>query len=151
MSRPVGWDWKMELAKHTVLCCLLITVFLPFYLMVVISLKDNSQMLQNLWIPTPPYHWENYAKAWEYVAPYIFNTVIVAVASMCGTMFVASLSAYTFARYRFPGSGILFTLIIILMMVLKKKICGSISTLNSLKFKSYHTPMILVHPTMHLG
>jgi len=109
--------WSGELLKHAVLLGLLFFVFFPFYTMVVISLKDNAQMLENPWAPTWPLHWENYAVAFRQVAPYVLNTVVVAVATMFGTLLVASLSAYAFGRYRFPGSGVLFLMVVVLMMI----------------------------------
>ena len=64
-----------------------------------------------------PLHFENYRFAWEQVLRPVINTVIVCVASIGGTLLVASLAAYAFARFRFPGSRVLFLGVISLLMV----------------------------------
>ena len=77
--------------------------FLPFFLMITISFKTRAQFaVQPIW-PTFPLHFENYRFAWEQVLRPVINTVIVCVASIGGTLLVASLAAYAFARFRFPA------------------------------------------------
>src|SRR5436305_12344948 len=91
--------------------------FLPFFLMITISFKTRAQFaVQPIW-PTFPLHFENYRFAWEQVVRPVINTVIVCVASIGGTLAVASLAAYAFARFRFPGSRVLFLGVISLLMV----------------------------------
>ncbi len=91
--------------------------FLPFFLMITISFKTRAQFaVQPIW-PTFPLHFENYRFAWEQVFRPVINTAIVCIASIGGTLLVASLAAYAFARFRFPGSRILFLAVISLLMV----------------------------------
>ncbi|MGI8687503.1 MAG: carbohydrate ABC transporter permease [Thermomicrobiales bacterium] len=91
--------------------------FLPFFLMITISFKTRAQFaVQPIW-PTFPLHFENYRFAWEQVFRPVINTVVVCVASIGGTLIVASLAAYAFARFKFPGSRVLFLGIISLLMV----------------------------------
>lgn len=91
--------------------------FLPFALMISISFKTRAQFaVQPIW-PTLPLHFENYQFAWEQVFRPVINTVIVCVASIGGTLLVASLAAYSFARFRFPGARILFLGVVSLLMV----------------------------------
>ncbi|MHB8647651.1 MAG: carbohydrate ABC transporter permease [Thermomicrobiales bacterium] len=91
--------------------------FLPFFLMITISFKTRAQFaVQPIW-PTLPLHFENYRFAWEQVFRPVINTVIVCVASIGTTLLVASLAAYAFARFRFPGSRVLFLGVISLLMV----------------------------------
>src|SRR5262249_36058761 len=67
--------------------------------------------------PTLPLHWENYRFAWEQVVRPVINSAIVCVGSIFLTLLVASLAAYSFSRFRFPGSRILFLAVISLLMV----------------------------------
>src|SRR5262245_3243449 len=91
--------------------------FLPFALMLVISFKTRAQFaVQPIW-PTLPLHWENYRFAWEQVVRPVINSAIVCVGSIFLTLLVASLAAYSFSRFRFPGSRILFLAVISLLMV----------------------------------
>jgi len=91
--------------------------YLPFALMISISFKTRAQFaVQPIW-PTFPLHFENYGFAWQQVVRPVLNSVLVCVTSIAGTLAVASLAAYGFARFRFPGARILFLGIISLLMV----------------------------------
>jgi len=91
--------------------------FLPFFLMISISFKTRAQFaVQPIW-PTFPLHFENYRFAWEQIFKPVINTTIVCIFSIGGTLAVASLAAYSFARFRFPGSRLLFLGIISMLMV----------------------------------
>jgi multiple sugar transport system permease protein len=59
-------------------------------------------------------HWENFAEVWDLIdyPRLLFNTIFIAVVSTIGTLISCILVAYGFARFRFPGRGLLFTLLI---------------------------------------
>ena len=59
----------------------------------------------------------NYVEAWEYVKDYLANTVVVAVVTMLLSIFLASLAAFVFARFGFPGKAVFYAMIIILLMI----------------------------------
>lgn len=106
-----------EVALHLPLFLLVALTFYPFVFLVQTSLKDNPQFFHDFWgLPAPP-HWSNYAEAWEAIRRYVGNTVMVTMATVAGTLVVASFSAYTFARHRFPGREFLFYAILSLMMI----------------------------------
>ncbi len=91
--------------------------YVPFALMLVISFKTRAQFaVQPIW-PTFPLHFENYRFALEQVLRPVLNTTVVCVGAIGITLFVSSMAAYAFARFQFPGSRILFTGIISLLMI----------------------------------
>ena len=49
--------------------------------------------------------------------PYLLNSVIIAVISIFFILLTSSLSAYTFARLRFPGKEVVYMTILALMMI----------------------------------
>lgn len=106
-----------DLLLHLPLLLLVALTFYPFVFLVQTSLKDNSQFFHDFWGLRPPYRWENYAQAWEAIRHYIGNSATVTAATVLGTLAVASLSAYAFARHRFPGKELLFHAVLALMMV----------------------------------
>jgi multiple sugar transport system permease protein/raffinose/stachyose/melibiose transport system permease protein len=118
-SKPKGrvsvrqWD----LALHVPLLALLALTFYPFLFLLQTSLKDNAQFFHDFWGFRPPFHWQNYTDAWGAIHGYIGNTVVVTAATVAGTLLVASLAAYAFARHRFPGRQPLFYAVLSLMMV----------------------------------
>ncbi len=106
----------VEFCKHCFIILILFFAFLPLYLMVVISLKDNVQFSQNPWFPTAPYHWENYVFAWNYIGGKIFNTAFVAITETVLKLLLAIVGAFFFARFRMPGSKALFLVFTLLML-----------------------------------
>jgi ABC-type glycerol-3-phosphate transport system permease component len=107
--------WDTE--KHTFLLIAAVLTYIPFWLMFVISFKNQTQFYHNVWLPELPLTVQNYSTAWNVVSRYMMNSVIVTVATIIGVLVVSSLSAFAFARYRFPGKRILFFMIISLLMV----------------------------------
>ena len=68
--------------------------------------------LSNIWQFAP--HWENFGKVWDLIdyPRLLFNTFAIAIISTIGTLLSCTLVAYGFARFRFPGRNLLFTLLI---------------------------------------
>lgn len=63
---------------------------------------------------------ENFAKAWS-AAPfgrYFCNTFILVTAILIGQFVLCTLAAYAFARYEFPGRGVLFALVLVQLLVM---------------------------------
>ena len=105
-----------EFMKHLFILLILFFAFVPMYLMVNFSLKDNQQFALTPWGITPPFHWENYTFGWHHIGGTIFNTAFVAMTSTFFTIALAIIGAFFFARYKMPGSKFLFGVFIILMM-----------------------------------
>lgn len=122
----------LEWVKHVLVICILGLELLPFYMMLQISVKDNTTFIQNPWLPPNPiipgadavegvntaeWHWSNYEFGIQLIAPYVANTVFVAVLSAAGTLFFALMAAYFFARYKMPGSGFFWAVFLFLMLM----------------------------------
>lgn len=110
---------KTEWVKHFFIVAILAVEFLPFYMMIQISLKDNHIFLENTWLPSPPstWVWQNYADAFRLIIPYVANTVVVAVSSTVLGLALSILAAYFFARYRMPFGGIIWSGFLVLMLL----------------------------------
>jgi ABC-type glycerol-3-phosphate transport system permease component len=107
---------KNEIWKHIFIVAIIFFALFPLYLMLNISLKDNQQFVLNPWLPASPYHWENWTKAWEIVSPSIANTIVIATGHILIALLAGIFGAYFFARYKMPGSKILFGMFLLLMM-----------------------------------
>lgn len=92
----------------------------PFLLTVSNSLKDlrESYAFPVVWIPEDP-QWINYVKVFELLpfAHFIWNTVIVTVASLTGLLLSASIVAYAFARLEWKGRDIWFIVLLSTLML----------------------------------
>jgi ABC-type glycerol-3-phosphate transport system permease component len=100
-----------------VLAALAAASLYPFAFMLSTSLKSNDQFYHGYFALTLPLHWANYAEAWTAIGRYVANSVVVTAASVAAVIVTASLAAYAFARWRFPGSGALFVAILVVLMV----------------------------------
>jgi len=74
--------------------------------------QGSWRTLTPAWVFAP--RWENFAEVWELIdyPRLLFNTFAIALIGTIGTILSCTLVAYGFARFRFPGRGLLFTLLI---------------------------------------
>jgi multiple sugar transport system permease protein len=115
-SRRPSW----HVALHAVLIALSFFYLLPFFWMLSTSLKMDGQeiAMPPVWIPDPVV-WSNYVRAMTGTPMlwYLRNTVIISVISTVLGGLAASLTGYAFARLRFPGRNLLFSLCISTLML----------------------------------
>lgn len=106
-------------AVYGVLTLVALLVGLPFFWMLVSSLKPLQDVFDfSQWLPSPP-QWQNYVSALQ-KAPfgrYLFNSTFTAVAILLGQYLTIIPAAYAFARIDFPGKHILFIVILATIMV----------------------------------
>jgi len=110
-------DRLLRTAKHGTIWLVLALAFLPLYLMLVVSLKDNRQFYDSPATITAPYHWENWRTAWEMITPTLANSFFISTVATLLTLFLAICAAYFFVRLRMPFSGFFWNAILILMML----------------------------------
>ena len=93
---------------------------MPLFWMVTSSLKPDYQVLESppRWLPNPIV-WSNYPEALTYVpfGRYALNTLFIAALVILGHVLSCTLVAYGFARFRAPGKGLLFLVLLATMML----------------------------------
>jgi multiple sugar transport system permease protein len=98
---------------YLVLAMAAAAVMVPFFWMVLSSLKANNDVfaIPIQWIPKT-WHWNNYVHIWDKAAmgTWLENTLILAVAVTVLQVLTGSFAAYGFSRIRFPGRDLLFFL-----------------------------------------
>jgi len=108
------------LAAHTALLTIGLCFALPFYWLVVTSLKPDDQVFQMppVWWPSPV-RWDNFPRALQYVpfATYTLNTLRICALSVIGTILSCSLVAYSLARIRWPGRDWVFLSLLATMIL----------------------------------
>lgn len=69
---------------------------------------------------TAPLTLDNFARAWSAApfARYFLNTFVLVTMVLACQLVLATLAAYAFARYTFPGSGIAFALVLAQLMIM---------------------------------
>jgi multiple sugar transport system permease protein len=77
-----------------------------------ITWLGSWRTLKQPWQLAP--RWQNFADVWQMINfPRLFgNTLFYAIMTEIGTLISCTLVAFGFARFRFPGRGFLFTLLI---------------------------------------
>jgi multiple sugar transport system permease protein len=97
------------------------TIFIfPFVWTVLTALKAPHEIFR---FPPPlfpqRFQWENFIEVWRQVPflTFLVNTLTVASLSVVGDIITASLVAYGFARFRFPGRNILFLLVLSVLIL----------------------------------
>ncbi len=96
---------------YVVLAVAAAAVLLPFYWMVMSSLKTNNDIftLPVKWVPDSVV-WHNYVDIWHKsdMTTWLRNTLVLSVAVTALQVFTGSFAAYGFAKVRFPGRDVLF-------------------------------------------
>ena len=114
-------------------------VLLPFFWMVMSSLKTNNAVFSVpiQWIPKP-FVWSNYLDIWQKsdMTTWLKNTMILSVAVTALQLLTGSFAAYGFSKVRFPGRDVLFLVYI-----------GTIAV----PWQAYMIPQFILMSKLHLS
>ena len=119
-SRLVGYKlvWKVVTWAIVILFCVL--YLFPWLWLLSTSLKSPQQIVQipPTWIPDPV-RWDNYLIGVTYIKffLYLFNTLVICVAVVAGTLISCSLVAYGLSLVDWPLREPLFLVVLATMMV----------------------------------
>jgi ABC-type glycerol-3-phosphate transport system permease component len=108
--------WR-DLPIILILSVLGFLTFVPVLMLIELSFKTQQQMADSMWLPTLPMHVVNYYNAWVVMSPYVINSVIFVVGTVTVSILFSSLSAYSLARYPFPGREFFYIAILALLMI----------------------------------
>lgn len=109
-----------RIATHVVLIVACLIIGLPFFWMVVTSVKSPAEVaiFPPIWWPKT-FRWDNFVTAWN-LAPFgrfYLNSLITASSGVILEVSIAALSAYAFARIKFKYSNVLFMVMLAAMMI----------------------------------
>lgn len=123
-----------------VVCALIAALMLfPLVMLLLTSLKTATEASAS-----PPTYWPREISSENFTAlsatgagvfRYLLNSLIVTLGTVAGTVVLATLGGYGFARFQFPGRGFLFVLILSTLMI---------------PFQAILTPLFLVLNQVHL-
>lgn len=111
----------MLIKTLAIACCSLLFI-LPLVWMVLASLKTAPEVFSYpfRWLPKVP-QWGNYATIWLTgeisMLRAFYNSFYIVVFSIAGSLAVASLAAYAFAKISFKGKNFVFLLFLSSMMI----------------------------------
>lgn len=107
-------DRAVAAVSHVVLSIWTVIVVLPLVWVFLSSWKTTSEIFKSPLALPKNWSFDNYIGAWtdSHIGQYMLNSVIVVSASLVLVMILGSAAAYSLARYPFPGSGIVYYLIL---------------------------------------
>jgi multiple sugar transport system permease protein len=109
-----------QAGTYLLLTLLALMFTIPFIWLLTTSLKTPAQLfkLPPEWIPNP-IAWANYPRALTFIPflLYLKNTLYIAFFNVIASVISCSLTAYGFARIRWPGRDILFIVLISTLMI----------------------------------
>lgn len=124
-SKHIVFHWAKiarTVSAHLILIGLAIPFMLPFYWMIITSLKTNAEVFTNpiQWLPSAP-QWQNYPRAINYpnfpFLRFLWNTAFYSVSVTVGTVVSCAAVGYGFARLRFPFRNLLFYITIATLII----------------------------------
>ncbi|MEW6230496.1 MAG: carbohydrate ABC transporter permease, partial [Bacillota bacterium] len=105
---------------YLVLCAGSVLFLMPLAWMISTSLKTPEQYFgfPPRWIPNPIY-WKNYVEGLTYFPfiRYTLNTLFITCVSIVGVAMSSSITAYSFARLRWPGRDVFFVAFLATLML----------------------------------
>ena len=143
-----AWRGIRKFVTYFFLTFWAVVVLFPFYWMLLTSVKSygayNSESVPKFFTLSPTL--QNYRDAFTSVPllRYLGNTVIFALVTTGIMMIVITLSAFAFARLRFRGRNLLFTLFLSLMMIPNELVViTNFVTITNMDLRNTFTGLIL--------
>ena len=146
-SRLGSYRFWNRVTLYVALFILAVPFITPFWWMITSSFKTYAEMFS--FPPTLlPQEWilQNYRTVFELqpFAQQYWNSFYIAVFMTLGTLTCSSLAGYAFARIRFPGSNLLFVLLLTgIMMPSEVTIIPLATAVQKLGLTDSHLPLIL--------
>jgi len=98
---------------YVALITLAISIIVPVGWVFVASIKQNSEFYGSPWTAPKGFYFQNFIDAWTSakMGDYMLNSVIVTALALIILVAVAIPAAYVLARFKFPGSKLINTLL----------------------------------------
>ena len=149
--RPIRWG---RIAAYTILGLHLLITLVPLYIMIVTSLKTNSEIFSSPLALPSGLNLEGYQKVLKLndFARYFGNSIFVVVISIAIYTTVSILAAYAISRFRFRGNGALYIYFLLGMMVpIRIGVLNMFEMFNTLHLTDTLLGLILIYSAMSIG
>lgn len=123
-TKQLNRSFAGNLGVYAVLFILGAFMLLPLIYTIVSSVKP----LEEYWIFPPKFTvsnptFKNFKELFSILSDskipfsrYLFNTVLISFSGTCGHVILASMCAFAFAKHRFPGSRVMFRIVVLALM-----------------------------------
>ncbi|MGN6563321.1 MAG: carbohydrate ABC transporter permease [Thermomicrobiales bacterium] len=134
-------------AIYLVLVAFAIFFLLPVYVLLVTALKPYKDVsVLTMWELPHGLDFGSFRVAWGRVSPNFWNSVKITVPAALISSFIGSLNGYIFAKWRFRGSNVIFTLVLFgLFLPYQAVLIPLVQTLQKIHLFGTLPGLILTH------
>ena len=113
-----AWLLMRQISTYLLLTMGVIIAIYPLFWMISTSLMSIGEAQGTRILPSVV-HLENYVDAWKEAnfSLYMWNSVRITLLTLSGELTFSILAAYAFARIKFPGNNLIFTILLSTMMI----------------------------------
>lgn len=134
-------------AIYLVLAAFCAFYLMPFYVMVITSLKPYADVnVTRMWELPKGLYLDGTIEAWRLVSPNFWNSMRITIPAALISSLIGSMNGYIFAKWRFRGADTLFILFLVGMFLPYQGILiPMVRTLQVLGLYATMTGLIMVH------
>jgi glucose/mannose transport system permease protein len=141
---------KGRLAHWLMMATLILALLfylMPVYVMVINGLKEAQGVsLTTMWNLPKTFSGAGFGEAWQRLRANMFNSLIMVIPATIISSFFGSLNGYVFAKWKFRGSDVLFTLMLFGFFIPYQSILiPLVRFLQTIKMYGTIPGLILVH------
>lgn len=110
-------ELRLQIVVTIFIVILILLMFVPIILMVLLSFKTNVEIYNDFFALPKSLNWANYSSALGLLGQNMLNTILVVAISVVLTLILSVVGGHVFARMVFPGSRIMYMLLMALLMI----------------------------------
>lgn len=142
----------LNIGIYTFLVIVALFIIIPFYWMISMALRSQEEIASaSIGFFPKKLVWANFINAMKHAASnnynflrFYLNTIFVGICTTIGTMTTTILASFAFARLRFKGKDILFSLFLATMMIPGEIfVITNYATITSLGWKETYQALII--------
>lgn len=150
LSQKERRERRFQFSTQLIVVIVLLLAFIPIFLMILMSLKTNWDIIYDFFSIPKRIAWENYSNAFSVLSTNLWNTLFVVAVAVALTLVLSALSGFVFATMRFPGKNFLFMSLLVLLMI--PGVLSLASNYNLiLEYGLYNTRWALILPWISGG
>ncbi|MGH2357601.1 MAG: carbohydrate ABC transporter permease, partial [Candidatus Limnocylindria bacterium] len=120
---------------------------MPVWVMLITGLKQFAEVnLSRMWDLPSGLYFDNFAAAFEKLAPNLRNSILLAVPAAAISSVLGSMNGYILSKWKFRGSDLIFTLFLFGMFIPYQSILiPLVQALNTIGLAGGIPGLVLVH------
>ncbi len=109
---------RSKVPIYAVLIFFAVIYLMPVYVMLVTGLKSFDEVtLPRMWHLPQGLHFDGFAEAFQHLWPNLRNSLLLTIPATIISSMLGSLNGYVLSKWKFPGSDILFPLMLFGMFI----------------------------------